>query len=164
MQNINQQTESVFDFEMQDFETVPQGQYIAIFKDVQKTNHEQWGDGVMFVFEIAAGEYKGQNATRIGKPQPTNKNATGKMISGITSRTFEQGQRIDLRQYIGMPYNVLMEPTQGGKTRIAQVWPYKSAQTAPVQPLPEFKVTEPQYQPVTTQVRGTHSDIDQIPF
>lgn len=122
--------ESVFDFELSDFETIPQGQYIAIFKDVQKTKHEQWGDGVMFCFEIAAGEYKGQMAMRIGKPHATKANATGKMLIGITGT--QNVGRVDLRPFVGKPYNIIMEPTQGGKTRVANIWAYKP-QTMPIQ-------------------------------
>lgn len=133
MYNNEKQTESVFDFEMQEFDAVPAGQYVAIFKDVQKTHHDQWGDGVMFVFEIANGEHKGQTATRIGKPKASTQNATGKMIMGITGQSYSQGQRVDLRSHVGKPYNVLVEPTQGGKTRIAQVWQYQQPQTAPIQ-------------------------------
>jgi hypothetical protein len=133
MQN-NQKIESIFDFEMTDFETVPQGQYIGIFKDVQKTHHDQWGDGVMFIFEIAQGEYKGQTVTRIGKPSATKSNATGKLIAGILGH-FTPGQKADLRPFVGKFYNILMEPTQGQKTRIGQVWQYKrQQQTMPVRP------------------------------
>lgn len=123
MQN---QTESILDFDIADFETLPPGQYIAAFKDVQKTKHEQWGDGVMFCFEIATGPHKGQIATRIGKPNATKQNATGKLIMGITGH-HEVG-RVSLKPFIGQYYNVLMETTQGGKTRIGQVWPYKRQQ------------------------------------
>lgn len=141
------QSESILEFEMQEFETVPPGQYIAIFKDVQKTHHQQWGDGVMFLFEIASGEYKGQTVARIGKPSATNQNATGKMIAGILG-SYSPGQMANLRPYVGRPYNVLVEPTQGGqgKTRIGQVWAYQRAQSAPAAPQP------------------TQPELDDIPF
>jgi len=145
MQN-NPPNESIFEFNMTDFDTVPQGQYIGIFKDVQKTHHDQWGDGVMFIFEIAVGEHKGQTVTRIGKPHASKGNATGKMIAGIQG-SFTPGQKADLRPYIGMHYNILMEPTQGQKTRIAQVWPYQrqqQSQSMPVAP-PTMPYSENHY-------------------
>lgn len=156
----NQQPESVWDFEMADFDAVPQGQYIGIFKDVQKTNHDQWGEGVMFVFEIASGEHKGQTVTRIGKPKASTRNATGKMIAGITGQAPRGGERVDLRQYAGKPYNILMEATDGGKTRIAQVWPWTQGQTMPV------ASTAPHQQQhyVPQGMPGSGPDIDGIPF
>lgn len=126
------QTESVFDFTMTEAEALPVGQYIGILKDVQKTFHEQWGDGVMFVFDIVAGEHKGQTATRIVKPKPTTQNATGKLLSGITGKQYRQDEMINIRPFIGLPYNILIESTQGGKTRIAAVWKYnREQQTMP---------------------------------
>ncbi len=154
----NPTSESIFDFDLSDFETVPQGQYIAIFKDVQKTNHDQWGEGVMFCFEIASGEHKGQMATRIGKPHATKGNATGKMIMGITGT--QNIGRVDLRPFVGKPYNIVMEPTQAGKTRVANVWAYQRAQTMPVNPGP---VPMPQA-PMSTPTGFDTADIDQIPF
>lgn len=126
---MNGQSESVLDFEIADFEAVPPGQYIAIFKDVQKTKHDQWGEGVMFCFEIAHGQHQGQTATRIGKPNATKQNATGKMIAGITGS--QDIGKVSLRPYIGKPYNILMESTQGGKTRISQIWPYQRVTSQP---------------------------------
>lgn len=164
MQN-NQQPESVFDFTMNDFDAVPQGQYIALFRDVQKTSHEQWGEGVMFVFEIAAGEFKGQTATRIGKPKPSTQNATGKIISGLTGQTFKQDDKIDLRSYVGKPYQILVEPTQGGKTRIAQVWPYqRQQQTMPVATMPVAPTPTPS--PANSNFSQTNDfiGIDDITF
>lgn len=125
------ETKSVMRFKVQDFDTVPQGQYIAVFKDVQQTSHEQYGLGVMFVFEIVTGEHKGQRAVRIGKPEATTRNITGKMLAGILGRPIEAGEEPDLHPFVGKPYNILVEPAQGDKTRIAQVWPYKMEQTMP---------------------------------
>ncbi len=135
-----QQNESILEFEMVGTETVPEGQYIGIFKDVQKTHHAEFGDGVMFLFEIAHGEWKGQTTARIAKPQPSKTNATGKMIGGITSKNFNPGDRVNLRPYIGHYYHVLVEPTQGGKTRIDRVWAYKRPEEEPTFPQHDIPV------------------------
>lgn len=119
------QTESILDFEMQGNETVPEGAYVATFKDVQKTHHAEFGDGVMFLFEVAHGEWKGQTTARICKPMPSRTNATGKMIAGITGNNWQPGEKINLRPFLNQYYNVLVEPTQGGKTRIDRVYPYQ---------------------------------------
>lgn len=133
MYSNDQKTESILEFDLQDFDAVPAGQHIGLFKDVQKTHHQEFGDGVMFVFEIVHGPHKGQTVTRIGKPQATKSNATGKMISGITG-SFQSGQRVDLKPFIGKLYNLLVEPTQGQKTRVSQVWPYE-VQSMPSHPV-----------------------------
>tara|TARA_R110000796_G_C14562598_1_gene435004 strand:- start:2224 stop:2739 length:516 start_codon:yes stop_codon:yes gene_type:complete len=142
----NGQNESVLDFEISDFEAVPPGQYIALFKDVTKTKHEQWGEGVMFCFEVATGPYKGQIATRIGKPNATKQNATGKLIMGMTaSQTLG---RVNLRPLIGSPFNIFVESTQGGKTRISQAWPFDVRSSMPI------AQQEPQSAPVAPPVQS----------
>lgn len=154
----NRQTESVLDFELMEFETVPKGHYIGIFRDVQKTHHAQWGDGVMFIFEIAAGEYKGQNVARIGKPHATEKNATGKLIAGITG-SFNAGQKVNLRPYIGRPFNVIIEDTQGEKTRIAAVWPYQKKPQTPQPPPDQMEFDIPQSAPAYSPPPPDPADI-----
>jgi hypothetical protein len=121
----------IYDFEIAEYKGVPQGQYIAIFKEVKRTNHAQYGEGVMFVFEICAGPYSKQTVTRVGKPQPTTENITGKIISGITGMNLQGGVRTNLRPFVGKMYNLLMENTNNNKTRIAQVWEH-SRQTEPL--------------------------------
>ncbi len=129
----NQQVESILEFEIKDAEMVPPGQYIAVFKDVQKTVHEQFGEGAMFIFEIAHGEYKGRHTARIGKKEATTQNITGKMIASITGSILRAGERPNLKPFLGKYYNVLVESAQNNKTRLAQVWPYEQQQynTAP---------------------------------
>lgn len=155
-----QQNESVFDFIMKDFEIIPPGQYIAKFKDVQRTNHDKYGAGVIFVFEIAQGEFSGLNISRIGKPEPTPKNATGKIMSGILGHMPEKGQPIDLRPFIGKYFNVLVEPTEGEKTRIAQVWAYQQGQSMPVQ----TQVPQVNPFPPNPNGGGFKENLDNIPF
>lgn len=149
----DQNHESIFDFELTEVQAVPVGQYIAILKDIQKTKHDQYGDGVMFCFEIAAGEYKGETAVRIGKPWPTLENVTGKMIMGITGK--QTVGRFDLRPYIGKPYNIVLE-AHGKKTRVSSVWPYA----------PQTMSVSQQFPPPHQQPGNGYKnmDIEGIPF
>lgn len=123
--------ESILDqiLEMHEIKTIPAGQYIARFKDLQKSEHPEYGAGLCWSFEIAAGEYKGCLVSRITKPDLRSTNIGGKMFRAVTG----DSKPTSLKPFVGKPYNVLMEPTAQDKTRISQVWPYQpQAQTAPV--------------------------------
>ncbi len=134
-----QQNQAIDEFEFFDDIIVPPGQYVALFKGAEKTNHEQWGEGVMFVFEICDGEYKGCRVTRIGKPKASPKNATGKILMGMCGH-IEHGQRVSIKRFIDEPFGVVVEPANGGKTRIATVFngrssaPARGFQTPPTPP------------------------------
>ena len=169
-QNNQQQQppQTVMSFEMSDFETIPRGFYQAYFKTVESTNHPQWGNGVMFIFEVANGPHQGATATRIGKPKPTLKNSTGKILSGIAGRRIEAGERVDLNQYINKLYNIVVEETEAGKTRIESVSPLEM-QTMPTAATgyqqPPSQGHNAQFQPQTQQQpnQATNSYQD-IPF
>lgn len=164
-----QQNESVLDFDVQDNDiVVPVGQYIAVFQDVQKTFHQEFGEGVMFMFKIASGEFKDQIVTRIGKPQATNKNSTGKIISGLVGKNVV-GQKISLRPYLNKPYNIVTEMTPNGKTRVAHVWAYQqNAQSMPVNatyhPIPNQPTAPIGTPPISPNYGGNYSPEDDIPF
>lgn len=133
---------SIFEFELQDNQSVPSGQYLTFFKDIQKTHHAEYGDGVMFIFEIAQGDFKGVTLARIGKPQPTRSNITGKLIAGILG-SYTPGQKVNLGQYVGKPYTAVVESTGNNRTQLAHVFAYNpQPQTFPTEhdfpPSPAF--------------------------
>ncbi len=157
--------ESILEFEIAG---IPLGQYIAIFREVQPTEHPQWGKGVMFVFEVATGEFKGQMVSRIGKRNPTPANSTGMMIACLTGKPISDGH-VSLRELIGKPYNILVEMSENNKARVAQVWPYqRQGQAAvaqqpapqPVPPVHQF----PQQTTVYVNPPVLDDDLDSIPF
>lgn len=99
----------------------PAGIYRATFKDVEETEHEEYGAGLRWVFEVETGEHAGVSATRITSPRPTPKNAAGRMISGITGQSVQAGQTLDLVPFVGKTYLVQVEEVKSGATRIATI-------------------------------------------
>ncbi len=111
-------------FEIKAGAGVPAGFYKARFKEVEQTEHDEYGAGLKFVFEVVDGEQKGGAATRITSPSPTPKNAAGRMIAGITGTSLVPGAKIDLAPFVGKLYLVQVENVASGNgTRISTVMP-----------------------------------------
>lgn len=103
---------------------VPAGIYKASFLTVEETQHEEYGNGSKFVFEVVEGDHKGEQATRITNSEPTPKNAAGRMIAGITGEPLTPGSKIDLAPFVGRQYLLQVEDCKSGQgTRIATVMP-----------------------------------------
>ena len=103
---------------------VPAGFYKGKFLDVEATEHEEFGAGLKFLFEVVDGEHKGEQATRITSASPTLKNAAGRMIGGITGETLTPGRNVDLAPFVGREYLLSVETVASGQgTRIATVMP-----------------------------------------
>ncbi len=101
----------------------PAGFYRANFVGVEPTEHEEFGSGLKFVFEIANGDHRGEEATRITSIMATLKNAAGRMLSGLSGLTLKPKVRIDLAPCVGKLYLIQVEETPSGATRISTVMP-----------------------------------------
>ena len=101
----------------------PAGIYRAKFQDVEPTEHDEFGDGLKFVFEVVQGDHAGEAATRITSPKPTPKNAAGRMIAGITGKSIAAGEKLDLAPFVGKSYLLQVAETKNGATRIETVMP-----------------------------------------
>jgi hypothetical protein len=102
----------------------PAGFYRGNFLAVETTVHEEYGQGLKFVFEISDGDHKGELATRITSNTPTPKNAAGRMIAGLTGETLTPGKTVDLTPFVGKEYLLQVENTANGNgTRISSVMP-----------------------------------------
>ena len=102
----------------------PAGFYKGNFLNVESTEHKEFGEGLKFVFEIAEGDHKGEQATRITSASPTPKNAAGRMIAGITGESLTAGMNVDLTPFVGKPYLLQVEETANGNgTRISTCMP-----------------------------------------
>ena len=102
----------------------PAGFYRAKFLTVETTEHEEYGQGLKFVFEVSEGDHKGEQATRITNSSPTPKNAAGRMLSGLTGETLTPGTKIDLSPFVGREYLLQVEATSNGAgTRVSTVMP-----------------------------------------
>ena len=102
----------------------PAGFYKGTFRNVEITEHEEFGPGLKFIFEVSEGEHKGEQATRITGDSPTPKNSAGRMISGISGEMLTPGKVVDLAPFVGREFLIQVEDTKGGNgTRIATVMP-----------------------------------------
>lgn len=97
---------------------VPAGTYKADFVDCEETDHEQWGPGLKWVFEIAEGPHAGQFAYRTTKDKATLKNSCGKFLSALTGKPAAQCIDIDTDDYIGRRYFITVGETDSGSTRV----------------------------------------------
>ena len=99
----------------------PVGVYKVKFVGTEETEHDEYGKGCKFVFEVDSGDHAGEQATRITGPTPTPKNACGRMIAGISGETLKPGVRIDLASHVGEIYMIQVEETKNDSTRIGTV-------------------------------------------
>jgi len=99
----------------------PAGVYRAKFVEVEETEHDEYGKGKKFVFEVVSGEHAGEQATRITGPTPTPKNACGRMLAGISGETLKPGITIDLAPHVGETYMLQVEETKNDATRIGTI-------------------------------------------
>ena len=108
-------------FRMSDLD-VPEGVYTAQFVGCVEKDHPEYGAGVAWDFRIAEGPHKGKAVGRVTSLVPTDKNACGKILSGLLGRRPEKGEEFDAQQFAGRAYQVVVEEnsTHTG-TRVAKV-------------------------------------------
>jgi hypothetical protein len=111
-------------FTIKDREGPPVGTYPARFLGVEDTSHDEYGPGVAWKFEILDGPSKGKEVSRVTSPQPTEKNTAGKMIRALTGGRLARGSTVDVDQYIGQKYTIVVaENSTGTSTRVDSVMP-----------------------------------------
>jgi hypothetical protein len=117
------------EFEIKSGDGVPAGIYRTMLLRVEDTNHDEFGVGRKFVFEVLDGDQKGGLATRITSPHATLKNAAGRLIAGITGTSLVPGTKIGLKPFYGRCYLVQVENAPSGNgTRVTSVIPESVSQ------------------------------------
>ncbi|MBL8798266.1 MAG: hypothetical protein JNM56_30510 [Planctomycetia bacterium] len=96
---------------------VAPGTYKGTFQGFAQIQND-YGDGLEWCFALA----NGQQLKRITRDVPTLKNSCGKMIAGITGQGLATGE-VDLAQFVGKPYTLIVAPTANGGSRIETVVP-----------------------------------------
>ena len=99
----------------------PPGEYLVKFMGAEATNHETWGAGCMFRAEVCEGEHAGKETKRTGKPTPTSRNSTGKLLAGLLGRQFSSGESINIGQFIGKKFKALVTE-HGDGTRLESLY------------------------------------------
>lgn len=102
---------------------LPLGSYTAEFNEIEQTNHPEYGDGLAWKFTVRGGQFNGQQASRITGTTPTSKNACGRLLKGIAGRLPDVGQETDLSKFYGKRYQIIVEETDSGSTRVSAVLP-----------------------------------------
>ena len=112
-------SDTITEFVFADSSGPPAGIYKATFAGVTKTHHEEYGDGARFDFKIVGGEHDGRMASRTCKPQPTAKNATGRLMQGIVGAAAKPGEKVNLATFIGKTYTIVVGlAANGTSTRV----------------------------------------------
>lgn len=100
---------------------VPAGNYQCRFKGIEAVTHDQYGPGLRWNFEIVSGPLAGQVASRTTSPTPTPRNGAGKLLSGVIGGPLAVDSEVDLSQFVGRNYLVVVEQVASGGTAIATV-------------------------------------------
>lgn len=100
---------------------VPVGQYRAKFSSWEESVHEEYGDRVLFEFEIVDGKEKGNKSTRFTSAKMSPKSALCKIAKGLSGKAFEPGDNFDPNDYVGREYLILVSETDSGSTRVESV-------------------------------------------
>jgi len=104
----------------------PVGNYTATFAGIesQPANPAKgYGPGLRFKFAIDAGPQAGQTTSRITSTTPTQRNACGRMLSGLLGRPLRDGEQIDVAPLVGKRFMVVVAAGREGGTRVEAVTP-----------------------------------------
>jgi hypothetical protein len=99
---------------------VPPGSYVAMLKGVE-AKESKFGPGLFWTFEVSNGPHAGVKATAFSQPEPTANNKCGKFLAGIMGKMPGVGETVDLSPYIGKPYLIVVEKTEGGGGKVSTV-------------------------------------------
>lgn len=100
--------------------STPPGSYLAKFVGIEQSEANEYGTGFRWQFEIASGPLAGTKIGRTTGDKPTLKNACGKMLTGISGRN-AVGETIDLAQYVGKVYLIIVAQRPEGGTSLDSV-------------------------------------------
>jgi hypothetical protein len=99
---------------------VPAGSYVAKFVGVEETAPNQYGPGIRWNFVITAGPQAGTKISRPTGTNPTPKNQCGKLLIGVSGKSI-MGEEIDLAQYVGRNYLIVVVNRPEGGTSLDSV-------------------------------------------
>src|SRR5262245_15571090 len=99
----------------------PAGSYVARFEGVEQTQHETYGEGLRWKFKVLQGPQAGQLASRTTGLKPSAKNGCGKVLAGLVGRALDLDEEIDIVQYVGRTYLIVVQAGEKGGTRVEAV-------------------------------------------
>jgi len=99
---------------------LPAGSYVAKFLGVEASEPNQYGAGLRWLFEVTAGPQAGTKISRTTGVKPTPKNQCGKLLIGVSGKSV-LGEEIDLTQYVGKNYIIVVVNRPEGGTSLDSV-------------------------------------------
>ena len=100
--------------------STPPGSYLAKFLGTEQAEANEFGAGIRWQFEITSGPLAGTKIGRTTGDKPTLKNACGRMLIGISGKN-TVGEPIDLAQYVGKVYLIIVVQRPEGGTYLDSV-------------------------------------------
>src|SRR5262245_8022919 len=73
--------------------------------------------GIEWTFRITGGPYDGRVVSRVTAAEPTSKNSCGKLFDGVACRVVPPGEDVDIDQYVGRPYQIVVAPKADNKNQ-----------------------------------------------
>ncbi len=105
-------------FDVKDTSNPPAGAYRARFLGATQIEHDSYGPGALFTWEILDGDQAGKTAGRVTDIKATTSNATGRIIAGLTGGPVKAGG-VSVESCVGKVYLIQVDPTSDGKkTRV----------------------------------------------
>lgn len=106
---------------VQSIHSVPTGLHDARFIGCETVTHPEYGAGIEWQWEITAGNSQGERVNRRTGPEPSARNACGRIIQGFLGRELEAGEEIDPRDLVGTACKVFVAQTESGWPRVESV-------------------------------------------
>lgn len=110
-----------------DFEHVPLGAYNCIFEGVEDFATPDGGDTLRWKFTVTIGEHQGKEIDALSDCKVSNKNKTGRFMSGLAGKQPVVGESFTPAEYIGKSYSVIVGNNKNGKPAINAFTPIQSA-------------------------------------
>lgn len=99
---------------------VPAGSYIGRFVGVEPTE-TKIGKALRWTWEVLSGPHAGAKASRITPPEPTTRNACGRILSAVTGKGLVAGEEHDPHAFVGRTYLLVVAECDGGGCRVETV-------------------------------------------
>lgn len=96
---------------------VPEGNYTARYDGCEEFEGK-FGPSLSHKWTLVGGEYDGEQVSRAVGTKPTMKNAAGDFLRAIVGRTPDRTERINFAKFVGEKYQVVVEQTESGSTRV----------------------------------------------
>jgi hypothetical protein len=103
-------------------DSVPEGNYEAVFVGYEQRTHEEYGEGYRWEWEITNGPQKGKAVYRTTPLKPTTRNACGAVLAALGAQSQGDGVQVNPDAYVGKAYLIIVKKSPSGKgTRVHEL-------------------------------------------